>query len=231
MVSAPIAIPRPSSPALISGRQKVKELVPTEGAWKLVPMREEHLEDVLRIQRACYEPEYREDTQSYIDRMRLFPQGNAVLLVPDPAATSISPSTPPSPSSPAASKKRRKDPKWLVAGYILVQPFYRGATNDVNDVKLFSRWISERDRLPRTHDDAIYIHELSIHPDFRGQGLTRPLTDYVEAIARDDNFKWLTLVALGSALAFWKRTGYTLLKEIDYGGHICYYMEKPSGLP
>jgi len=205
--------------------------VPPEGVWKLVPMCEEHLDDVLRIQRACYDPEYREERQSYINRMRLFPRGNAVLLVPDPTVTAVSPSTPPSPSSPAASKKRKKNGKWIVAGYVLAQPFYRQAINDVNDVNLFSKWIDERSKLPKTDQDCIYVHEISVDPDLRGRGLARPLTDYVEELARADNFKWLTLVALGSALGFWKRTGYALLRDIDYGGHICYYMEKESGLP
>jgi len=194
-------------------------------------MQEEHLDDVLRIQRACYEPEYREDRQSYVDRMRIYPQGNVVLLVPDPTVTSVSPSTPPSPTSPAASKKRKKDAKWIVAGYILAQPFYRGAINDVNDVKLFSKWIDERNHLPKTEQDCIYVHEISVDPALRGRGLARPLTDYVEQLGRAENFKWLTLVALGSALGFWQRTGYALVNEIDYGGHACYYMEKKSGLP
>lgn len=210
-------------------KEKVLKVGP-DGNWKLVQMTEEHVDEVIRIQQACYEPEYREERQSYVDRIRVYPEGNIVLMVPDPTATAESPSTPASPSSPPSSKKRKTSLRYTMAGYILAQPFYRGAINDVNDVKAFSKWIEDRADLPRTEGDCIYIHELSVHPDFRGQGLALPLTDYSETLARGANFKWLTLVALGSALGFWKRTGYILEQEIVYGGHTCFYMEKPSGL-
>lgn len=234
--SQPIPVPRSASPAIHRRKEKkVHEKVLQEGpggSWKLVQMTEDHVDDVLRIQRECYEPEYREDRQRYIDRIHLYPEGNVALFVPEPTTSAVSPSTPPSPSSPAASKRRKKHSlRYVMAGYILLQPFYRGAVNDVNDVKEFSKWIAERDHLPRTETDCIYVHEISVHPDFRGQGLTMPLTQYAETLARGDNFKWLSLVALGPALGFWKRTGYTLEREIDYAGHACYYMEKESGLP
>jgi len=210
-------------------KEKVIKLGP-DGSWKLLQMTEEHVDEVIRIQQACYEPEYREERQSYVNRIRIFPEGNVVLMVPDPTATPESPSTPPSPSSPPSSKKRKSSLTYTMAGYILAQPFYRGAINDVNDVMALSKWIEDRENLPRTEGDCIYIHEISIDPDFRGQGLTLPLTQYAETLARGANFKWLTLVALGSALGFWNRTGYVLEQEIVYGGHTCFYMEKPSGL-
>lgn len=232
-----MAIPIPGSPVLRSKRhaksaqEKVLKVGPDE-SWKLVQMTEDHVDEVIRIQQACYEPEYREERQSYVDRIRLYPEGNVVLMVPDPTAESVSPSTPPSPSSPAACKKRKKHSLgYTMAGYILVQPFYKGAVNDVNDVKAFSKWIEDRAHLPRTEGDCIYVHEISVHPDFRGQGLTAPLTDYADSLARGANFKWLTLVALGPALGFWKRNGYILEREIDYGGHTCYYMEKKAEQP
>lgn len=227
-------IPIPGSPGKArrektARREKVLKTAP-DGSWKLVELREDHVDEVIRIQQACYEPEYREARQSYVDRIRIYPEGNIAIMVPDATAASISPSTPPSPTSPAACKRRKKQPLgWTMAGYILVQPFYKGLINDVNDVKAFSKWLEDRANLPRTESDCIYVHEIAVDPAFRGQGLALPLTDYVDSLARGANFKWLTLVALGPALGFWKRNGYILEREIDYAGHLCYYMEKPSG--
>lgn len=228
-------IPIPGSPGKArrektGSKEKVLKTAP-DGSWKLVQLQEDHVDEVIRIQQACYEPEYREARQSYIDRIRIYPEGNIAIMVPDATAASISPSTPPSPTSPASCKRRKKQPLgWTMAGYILVQPFYKGLINDVNDVKAFSKWLEDRAHLARTESDCIYVHEIAVDPAFRGQGLALPLTDYVDSLARGANFKWLTLVALGPALGFWKRNGYILEREIDYAGHLCYYMEKPSGV-
>jgi len=193
-------------------------------------MTEEHVHKVLKIQRKCYEPSYREARQSYINRIKLFPEGNVVLMVADPSAASCSPSTPPSPCSPASSKKRKKKRSngYKMAGYILGQPFYKGAINDVNDVDMFAGWIRDRANLSKTDADCIYIHELSIAPSFQGQGLTKHLVSYMDRLAGDQGFRWLTLVSLESAFGFWKRCGYILERELDYGGHTCFYMEKPT---
>lgn len=196
-------------------------------------MEDRHVHKVLKIQRKCFDPEYRESESSYHERIKLFPEGNAAIMIPDPSAPSCSPSTPPSPSTPGASKKRKKKActGFKMCGYILAQPYRRGQINDVDDVKGFENWIRDRSRLPRDDQDCIYIHEISMHPCARGKGLTLPLVQYTERIARKGGFKWMSLVSLGPALGFWKKNGYVLVRELDYGGHTCYYMEKNLSPP
>lgn len=45
-------------------------------------MNESHIDKCMEIQAACFEPHHCEDRQSYLDRMRLFPEGMVVLMVP-----------------------------------------------------------------------------------------------------------------------------------------------------
>lgn len=222
--SAPIPIPgvasSPHHAVRVSG-DKILDASDDEG-WVMLEMGAEHLERIIKIQQKCYEPEYRDVPEAYVHRTRLFPPGNAVLLVPRPREHS--------PRSPASSKKRKKkcdlgsDHK--VAGYILAQPFLRGQTNDVSDVTKFAEWIQQRSGLPRTEQDCLYIHEIAIDPSFRGQGLAGPLVKYTEDLAQTYGFRRMSLVALAPALSFWQKFGYKLKQELNYGGHTCYYMEK-----
>jgi len=71
-------------------------------------MEEKHVDKVLKIQRKCYEPCYREAKQSYLERIRIFSAGNASLFVPEVSPLSSSPSTLPSTTSPASTKRRKK---------------------------------------------------------------------------------------------------------------------------
>jgi ribosomal protein S18 acetylase RimI-like enzyme len=200
-----------------------------EQGWKLVQMAEEHLDDLLNIQYQCFEPHHCEDRQAYLERMRLFPSGNVVLMVPNPARIAakqgkdhVAASKPGSVPPPDWSKMKDYD-GYVIAGYILFQPFVRGEIQDDGD----SDGLAEAMAMEGHKFDCYYTHELSISPAFRGKGLTYPLTNYAEAQAKAKGYSWLTLVALTSAQPFWKKNGYTSLREIVYGGVPCYYMEKP----
>jgi len=199
-----------------------KLLEASDEGWVLLEMGAGHLERVLKIQQKCYEEEYRDAPEAYLQRTRLFPPGNTVLMMPRLAEHS--------PLSPASSKKRKKKRDsgndYKMAGYIIAQPFMRGQTNDVSDVTKLTEWIKHRSKLPRTSQDCLYIHEIAVDPAYRGQGLAGPLVKYTEDLAQRCGFPRMSLVALGSALGFWKKHGYKLKQELDYGGHVCYYMEK-----
>jgi len=228
--------------------------------WRVRYMTEADVDEVLRIQRLCYEPEYRELPESYVGRIRLYPQGNVIVEVPvidndtgdsssdddasdndnssDQEVTKYSPSASPTEGDLKAIhsvKKRRVAPapagaKWRMAGYIQAQPFLREGVNDVNDLTDLEQWLADH-RSPSSkldhQRDVVYIHEIAMDPAFRGQGLTAPLTDYVQQLTEDEGFQMMTLVSLGPALGFWKRNGFVMCRQLDYGGHDCYYMEKP----
>jgi len=236
--SEPVPIPRAATAASSSPWQTATHFsdpsdieVGPGGAWKLRLLSPNDHEEVLRIQRACYPPEYRDDPQAYLDRMRIFPTGCVGIYVPrDLGGISSSPSTPPSPSEPSAQKKRKKEKEaeWLLAGYILVQPFYRGDVNDISDVKGIEKWLAAKSGKPKDANDCIYTHEIAVDPAFRGCGLAKPFVHYTDRLAREQGFPLLTLVALEDAVHFWKKAGYTVVRVLNYGGHSCYYMEKPT---
>lgn len=253
--------------------------------WRVRLMEESDVVEVLRIQRLCYDPEYREQPESYYGRIRLYPQGNIVIEVPvldeenkggqqrteavgggeeessedddtndefcndstsssddDDSEADDSNDEPGNDSASSSDSEEdllarfsaaKATPRWRIAGYIQAQPFPRGGINDVNDLTQLERWIKERgsptDKAGSRADDSdvIYVHEIAMDPAFRGQGLTAPLTSYVEQLTAREGFSLVTLVSLGPALGFWKRNGFILCRELDYGGHECYYMEKP----
>lgn len=267
--------------------------------WRVRLMTEADVDEVLRIQRLCYEPEYRELPESYTGRIRLYPQGNVIVEVPVSAATGdnddssecdyagdssddssdsdsdsendndndvsndcdhddtddddsdndqavpmiknqvtrYSPSGSPRCEEDVHSVKKRRvvgkpaavtTTKWRMAGYIQAQPYLREGINDVNDLTDLERWLADHPTMELDPQrDVIYVHEIAMDPAFRGQGLTTPLTDYVQQLTADEGFPMITLVSLGPALGFWKRNGFVLCRELDYGGHTCYYMEKP----
>lgn len=242
--------------------------------WRVRIMAAQDVEEVLRIQRLCYEPEYRELPESYYGRIRLYPRGNVVIEVPsivdnspsfesldddvsddDDETTDELSNDSEGTSSPEDSEDEdagndsasdsedydsksqelavvcdqpKTSIKWRMAGYIQAQPFLRNIVNDVNDLTALESWLKEHAQQPqRTSKDVIYIHEIAMDPSFRGQGLTVPLTDYVDQLTAKEGFGMTTLVSLGPALGFWKRNGFILCRDLDYGGHECYYMEKP----
>lgn len=215
----------PSSALVAVPQQNVPEeiVLKSDPNWKLVQMNEKHMDRLIKIQSLCYEPCYRDSRQAYVDRTHLFPEGNASLFVPTKFEESCSP-------SPGSSKRRKKKEarSFKMAGYIITQPFNRGDVNEVNDTTEMTEWLEKHKgaTLSRGPEQCLYIHEIAVHPDFRGQGLTRPLIEFTENLARKCGFQWMSLVALSSAFSFWKRTGYTLVRELDYEGHTCYYMEK-----
>eukprot|EP01087_Luapelamoeba_hula_P018325 TRINITY_DN5893_c0_g1_i2.p1 TRINITY_DN5893_c0_g1~~TRINITY_DN5893_c0_g1_i2.p1 ORF type:complete len:179 (-),score=26.90 TRINITY_DN5893_c0_g1_i2:105-641(-) len=82
--------------------------------------------------------------------------------------------------------------------------------------------------LPHTfsEDDCYYIHELTVNPSHQGRGYSAPLVAYAEQHARLLGYKCMSLVALPSALEFWRRHSFAVAREFDYYGNVCYYMEK-----
>jgi ribosomal protein S18 acetylase RimI-like enzyme len=246
--------------------------------WRVRLMNQGDVEEVLRIQRACYDPEYREQPESYQGRIRLYPEGNVVIEVPvlesngsedeldqDSSSSSsdgdndsdsdeherekaltkaqakvtyFSPSASPTDDSKTVHsvKKRCVVPptkhksaiKWRLAGYIQAQPFPRGTSNDVNDLLELERWLAKRQKkTEKMPEDVIYIHEIAVDPCHRGKGLTAPMTNYVDQLTASEGVSMTTLVSLGPALGFWQRNGFIRCRDIEYGGHVCYYMEKP----
>lgn len=57
--------------------------------------------------------------------------------------------------------------------------------------------------------DALYVHDLALLPEARGQGLAAAAVAHLLAEAARQALPTLTLVALPDAIGFWQRHGYT----------------------
>jgi ribosomal protein S18 acetylase RimI-like enzyme len=66
-------------------------------------------------------------------------------------------------------------------------------------------------------ENAFYIHDIAIHPDFEGQGLATTLMNLSIENARERGFKSVELTAVQSAATYWERFGYKPMAEAEGG--------------
>jgi len=66
-------------------------------------------------------------------------------------------------------------------------------------------------------ENAFYIHDIAIHPDFEGQGLAKKLMNTSIEIARSRGFKQLELTAVQTAATYWERFGYKPMAQAEGG--------------
>ncbi|CAN7531821.1 GNAT family N-acetyltransferase [Phenylobacterium sp. LjRoot219] len=81
--------------------------------------------------------------------------------------------------------------------------------------------------------DCWLVHDVAVDPRARGGGAALKILDQVADLARDRGFRVLALVALGQALAYWRRQGFTpgggaqLAAKLGAYGDGAAYMERP----
>jgi ribosomal protein S18 acetylase RimI-like enzyme len=66
-------------------------------------------------------------------------------------------------------------------------------------------------------ENAYYIHDIAIYPDFEGQGLARTFMETSIEIARSRGFKSVELTAVQKAATYWERFGYKPMAEAEGG--------------
>lgn len=75
----------------------------------------------------------------------------------------------------------------------------------------------EGDQLPALHATEcypsptpqwLYLHDLAIHPDARGQGLADLMLDQARALALREAWEALGLIAVQDSVNFWRRQGF-----------------------
>ena len=62
-------------------------------------------------------------------------------------------------------------------------------------------------------DDAgvMYLHDLALHPDVRGQGWSEPIVERLAEDARAAGWPALALVAVNDAAPFWEKRGFSVV--------------------
>jgi len=84
-------------------------------------------------------------------------------------------------------------------GYLIAYPWRADAAPPLNTVI---------EGLPA--DPAlIYLHDLALHPDARGGGVTGAIVERLAEQAAEDGWPAIALVAVNDAAAFWTRHGFT----------------------
>jgi GNAT superfamily N-acetyltransferase len=73
---------------------------------------------------------------------------------------------------------------------------------------------------------CIYVHDLAVHPHYRGRGLADRLVNEAKSIAADMSLP-LAAVAVNRSERFWERHGLARRRELDYGPQSAIYMVKP----
>ena len=54
----------------------------------------------------------------------------------------------------------------------------------------------------------IYLHDLALHPDARGGGVTGAIVERLAGQAAEDGWPAIALVAVNDAVGFWTRHGF-----------------------
>jgi GNAT superfamily N-acetyltransferase len=102
------------------------------------------------------------------------------------------------------------------AGYIFFHPFFIGKVKDMNlsAVRLTGK------------EDCIYIHDMCVHPAFRGMGITKLLLGHLNNVTRGTGFSVQALVSVQQSRAFWERQGFAVSRSLTYGGKPAHYMTR-----
>ncbi len=83
-------------------------------------------------------------------------------------------------------------------GYLIAYPWPLGAIPPLNSLL---------GALPEARD-AVYLHDLALHPDMRGQGHARPIVERLAAEARAGGVHTIALVSVNDTVPFWRSMGF-----------------------
>ena len=75
-------------------------------------------------------------------------------------------------------------------------------------------------------ENTLYIHDLCVHPDYRGQGIAQRLFGKAEAYAREKDMEQLAGIAVQNSENFWSKFGFKALKPFSYHGESGFLMVK-----
>ena len=111
-----------------------------------------------------------------------------------------------------------------VKGYLITYPW------TADSAPVLNRRI---DALP---DDAsvLYLHDLALHPDVRGEGWSRSAMEAVLAVAERGGWPTVALVAVNEAVGFWQGHGFevqqtpTMAAKLASYGTDARYMVRPA---
>lgn len=75
-------------------------------------------------------------------------------------------------------------------------------------------------------ETRLYLHDLCLDPDFRGQGIAQKLCAHLWDFAKEQDMKTVVGVAVQDSFPFWRKMGFVYLDSYDYDGVDGILMEK-----
>jgi ribosomal protein S18 acetylase RimI-like enzyme len=105
-----------------------------------------------------------------------------------------------------------------IVGSLFFHPYVEGQVHELNSPKTnFSG-----------NENCMYLHSFSIHPDFRGKGLTHILFDHFNEVSLAEGYDLQALVAVQNSKRFWMRYGFKPIREINYSNAPSTYMTRKT---
>jgi len=98
-------------------------------------------------------------------------------------------------------------------GYLVAYPWRAGAAPALN---------TRVDALP-ADAKVVYLHDVALHPDARGQGWARPIVERLAGEANAAGWPALALVAVNDAAPFWKGLGFTAVEAPGIAAKVASY--------
>lgn len=111
-----------------------------------------------------------------------------------------------------------------IMGYLIAYPWVPGAIPPLNSLL---------GCLPVTAE-AVYLHDLALHPDARGHGVVRPMIERLAGTLGALGTRQIALVAVNDSVPFWQKMGFAPVRDDpsltaklqSYGGDAT-YMTRP----
>lgn len=101
-----------------------------------------------------------------------------------------------------------------LAGYVFFHPFHE------NVVKPLDHPLA----LDGT-EDCMYLHDIAVHPRYRGMAFTRALLERFDLETGNEGFNVQCLVSVQGSQEFWRNHGFEVVRKIEgYGETPAYYM-------
>jgi GNAT superfamily N-acetyltransferase len=111
-----------------------------------------------------------------------------------------------------------------VRGYLIAYPWPFGAIPPLDSLL---------GALPEGRE-SLYLHDLALHPQVRGQGYARPVMERLVDDARAMGCRRIALVSVNDTLSFWRGLGFAAVTEdraiarklASYGGNSTYMLRE-----
>lgn len=91
------------------------------------------------------------------------------------------------------------------------------------------------DFMPASNGDCLYLHDMAVSSDARGQGVATALLACAQQYAQQQKLRALTLVAVQNSASYWQQQGFVALPALSpeqqqllagYTGQQAQYLQK-----